>query len=113
MEKRSSIAVSLTAIVSSLLTLGCCIPLGFLGAASAAGAAALIAPARPWLLGLSVVLLGTGFFQVYRGARCGIRQSRFSMIALSLAAVFVLFLILFPQLVAGFLANHLSGGGAQ
>jgi hypothetical protein len=111
MAKRSSLAVSLMAIISSLLTVGCCIPLGFLGAAGAAGAAAVIAPARPWLLGLSVVLIGVGFFQIYRGARCGLRQSRLSMIALGVAAIFVLFLILFPQLVAGFLADHLSGRG--
>src|ERR1700752_4807938 len=96
---------SLGAMVTSLLTLGCCLPLPFLGAAGLAGASVVLSAARPWLLGLSVILLGGGFFQVYRGMKCRARQSRAALVLLGLAAVLVVFLMLFPQVLAGFLAN--------
>jgi hypothetical protein len=98
-------AASLGAIVSSLLTLECCLPLPFLGAAGLAGASVFLSVARPWLLGLSVVLLGTGFFQAYRGMKCRARQSRIALVLLGLAAVLVVFLLLFPQVLAGLLAD--------
>jgi len=108
MMKKPSIAASLVAILSSMLALGCCLPLAFLGAAGAAGAAAFLAALRPWLLALSAVLLSGGFYQVYTGVRCGVRQSRTSMILLGLATALVLMVIVVPQFVAGFLANHLG-----
>ena len=74
---------SLGAVVTSLLTLGCCLPLPFLGAAGIAGASVFLAGARPWLLGFSIILLGLGFFQVYRGMRCRTRQSKAAMFARS------------------------------
>jgi hypothetical protein len=100
---------SLGAMLTSLLTLGCCLPLPFLGAAGIAGASVLLAGARPWLLGLSVVLLGLGFFQVYRGMRCRVRQSKTSIAFLCLATIVVVLLLLFPQIIAGVLAD-VSGG---
>lgn len=98
-------AASLGAMVSSLLTLGCCLPMPFLGAAGIAGASVFLSAARPWLLGLSVILLGLGFFQVYRGMKCRARQSRIALILLGLAAVLVFLLLLFPQVLAGLLAD--------
>jgi hypothetical protein len=82
--------------------------LPFLGAAGLAGASVFIAGARPWLLGLSVILLGTGFFQVYRGMRCRTRQSKTAIALLSLATLVVVLLFLFPQVIASVLAD-LSG----
>jgi hypothetical protein len=96
---------SLGAMVTSLLTLGCCLPLPFLGAAGLAGASVVLSAARPWLLGLSVILLGVGFFQVYRGMKCRARQSRIALVLLGLAAVLVVFLLFFPQVLAGLLAD--------
>lgn len=98
-------AASLGAMVSSLLTLGCCLPLPFLGAAGIAGASVFLSAARPWLLGLSAILLGLGFFQVYRGTKCRARQSRIALIFLGIAAVLVVLLLLFPQVLAGLLAD--------
>jgi uncharacterized membrane protein HdeD (DUF308 family) len=95
---------------SSLLTLGCCLPLPFLGAAGVAGASVFLAGARPWLLGLSIVLLGAGFFQIYRGMRCRTRQSRTAIALLGLSTVVVVLLLLFPQAVASILADISSGG---
>ena len=96
---------SLGAMLTSLLTLGCCLPLPFLGAAGIAGASVFLAGARPWLLGISVILLGLGFFQVYRGARCRARQSKTAIALLSLATIVVVLLLLFPQVIAGVLAD--------
>lgn len=100
--------LSVGAILSSLLTLGCCLPLPFLGAAGLAGASLFLAGARPWLLGLSVVLVGAGFFQVCRGLRCRTRQSKTAIALLSLATLVLVLLLLFPQLIASVLAD-LSG----
>ncbi len=96
------------ALASSLLTLACCVPLGFLGAAGAAGASLLARSARLWLLALSGILLAIGFYQAYRGARCGVRQARLNVALLLLATTVVLVVILFPQLVAGLLADWTS-----
>jgi hypothetical protein len=105
MANRKTIAASLGAMVSSLLALGCCLPLPFLGTAGLAGASVFLNAARPWLLGLSVILLGVGFLQVYRGMKCRSRQSRTALVLLGLAAVLVVFLLFFPQVLAGLLAD--------
>jgi hypothetical protein len=105
MASGKTIAASLGAMVSSLLALGCCLPLPFLGAAGLAGASVFLNAARPWLLGLSVILLGVGCFQVYRGMKCRARQSRTVLVLLGLAAVLVVFLLFFPQVLAGLLTD--------
>lgn len=96
---------SVGAMLTSLLTLSCCLPLPFLGAAGMAGASVFLAGARPWLLGLSIIFLGLGFFQVYRGMRCRARQSKTAIVLLGLATVVVVLLILFPQVIASALAD--------
>ena len=96
---------SVGAILSSLLSLSCCLPLPFFGAAGVAGSSVFLASARPWLLALSIILLGLGFFQVYRGMRCRARQSRTAIALLSLATVVVVLLLLFPQVIASVLAD--------
>lgn len=101
---------SLGAMITSLVTLGCCLPLPFLGAAGIAGASVLLAGARPWLLGLSILLLALGFYQVYRGVRCRTRQSKTAIGMLSLATIVVVLLLLFPQAIASVLAD-ISGSG--
>ncbi len=105
-------AASLGALTSSLLTLACCAPLAFLGAAGAAGASVFLRSAWPWLLGLSGAFVAAGCYQVYRGARCSVRQTRLNLILLVLATTVVLVVVLFPQLVAGLLADW-SGGSKQ
>jgi hypothetical protein len=96
---------SVCAVITSLLTLGCCLPLPFLGAAGVAGASVFLAGARPWLLGLSVILLAAGFFQIYRGRRCRARQSKTAIVCLGLATIVVVLLVLFPQVIASALAD--------
>ncbi len=110
-KKGSGISASLGAIVSSLVTMGCCLPLGFAGALGAAGASAFLQRFRPWLLALSIVLLGIGFWQQRRARLCAVKRSYLSAVLLWTAVVFVVAMIIFPQQIAGFIADHLSGAG--
>jgi len=65
MKERSALVGSLLA---GLLASACCVGpliLGALGLGSL-GIAAALAPLRPWFLGLTVLLLGAGFYFAYR-----------------------------------------------
>jgi hypothetical protein len=108
MKQGSGISASLGAIVSSLATMVCCLPLGFAGALGAAGASAFLQRFRPWLLALSIGLLGIGFWQQRRAKLCAVKRSYLSAVLLWTAVVFVVAMIVFPQEIAGFIADHLS-----
>ena len=107
--KGRGVAAPVAAMVSAVATIGCCLQLGFLAALGAASAGAWIAPLRPWLLGLSVILLAVGFVQYFRATSCGARRSVLSIVLLWTATLVVLLLVLFPQPVASFLADRLGG----
>jgi mercuric ion transport protein len=64
-KERSALAGSL---IAGLLASACCIGPLLLGAVGlgSLGLATALAPLRPWFLGLTVVLVGTGFFLAYR-----------------------------------------------
>jgi hypothetical protein len=85
----------------------CCLPLGFTAAALSASLSAAIAPLRPWLLGSSVLLLGIGVYQVYRSEGICRRRSPTSLGLLWFSAIVVLAVVLFPQVLAGLLADWL------
>src|SRR5712691_7042779 len=108
-KKGSGISASLGAIVGSLVTMGCCLPVGFAGALGAAGASAFVQRFRPWLLALSIVLLGIGFWQQRRARLCSVKRNYLSAVLLWTALVLVVAMIVFPQEIAGFIADHLSG----
>ena len=64
---------------------------------------------RPWLLGLSVALLGVGFWQQRRAKQCSAKRSYVSEVLLWAAVVMVVGMILFPQEIAGFIADRFQG----
>lgn len=107
MKQGWSLSTSLGAIVSSLASLSCCLPLGFAAALGAGTASAFLATLRPWLLGLSVVLLGWGFWQQRGAKQCAMRGRIVSNVLLWSAVIVVMAMILFPQQIAGFIADHL------
>ena len=111
MKQGSGISASLGAIVSSLATMGCCLPLGFAGALGAAGASAFLQRFRPWLLALSIVFLGVGFWQQRCAKLCAVKRNYLSTVLFWTAVVLVVAMIVFPQEIAGFVADHLSGAG--
>lgn len=109
MKQGTGVSASLAAILSSIATMSCCLPLGFAAALGAGAAGAFFTTLRPWFLGLSVVLLGLGFWQQRRAKQCAIRGRWIGSVLLWMAVVVVLGMILFPQQIAGFIA----GGSAK
>jgi uncharacterized membrane protein YidH (DUF202 family) len=96
---------SVGAALSALATLACCLPLGIAGAVGALGLSVALERLRPWLIGLSVVLLGLSFWQLYRGRKSCRRRSPLSLILFGLCAAIVVAVILFPQKLAELLAD--------
>ncbi len=109
MKQGSGISASVAAILSSLATMACCLPFAFAGAIGAAGASAFLLKFRPWFLGLSVALLGIGFWQQRRAKQCAVKGRIVGQVLLWTALAVVAGMILFPQQIAGFLANRFSG----
>jgi hypothetical protein len=109
MKQGTGVSASLMAILSSVASISCCLPLGFAAALGAGAASAFFTTLRPWLLGLSVVLLGLGFWQQYRAKRCSMRGRLIGNVLLWTALVVVMGMILFPQEIAAFIADRFSG----
>ena len=103
------ISASLGAILSSLATLSCCVPIGFAAALGTAGLSAFAQKFRPWLLGLSVALIGVGFWQQRRARQCSVKRSYLSEVLLWSAVALVVIMMVFPQEIAGFIADHWPG----
>jgi hypothetical protein len=110
-KQGTGISVSVGAILSSLASLSCCLPLGFAAALGAGAASAFFTTVRPWLLGVSVVLIGLGFWQQRRVTQCKVKGRVTGQVLLWAAVVVVLGMILFPQQIAGFLADRFSETG--
>lgn len=101
----------LPAVGAVLAALGaslCCIlpvAVAVLGVGSAALAARLD-PLRPWLAGLTFLLLGTAFYRAYRpvkcapGQACSLTLSRRGRVALWLVAAAAVALTAFPYYVS-------------
>ncbi len=109
MKQGTGVSASLVAILSSMATISCCLPLGFAAALGAGAASAFFTTLRPWLLGLSVALLGLGFWQQHRAKQCSIRGRFIGNVLLWIALVVVLGMILFPQEIAAFIADRFPG----
>ena len=105
MKQDAGVSASVGAILSSLATISCCLPLGFAAALGAGAASAFFTVLRPWLLGLSVVLVAFGFWQQYRAKQCALRGRLLGKVLLWAAVVVVLGMILFPQQIAGLFAG--------
>ncbi|SRR6266851_3639754 len=103
--KHSEKITPVAAAISALSTIACCLPSGMAAAAGAAGLGVVVEPLRPWLVGLSIVLLVLGFVQLYRSNRSCRRRSPASIAVFSISAIVVVGLLLFPQISAGLLAS--------
>jgi hypothetical protein len=100
-EKVAPIAAALT----SLATLVCCLPVGFAAAAATASLSIVVASYQRWFLGASVILLLTGMVQLWNVQRTCIRRPYSSFAVFAVSAVIVLLVVLFPQVVAGIVAD--------
>ena len=113
MKQGTGISASLGAILSSLATISCCLPLGLVAALGASAASAFFTTLRPWLLGVSIALIALGFWQQHRAKQCAVRGRRLGSVLLWAAVAVVLSMILFPQEIAAFIADHLGGAWKQ
>lgn len=109
MKQGTGVSASVGAILSSLAMISCCLPLGFAAALGAGAASAFFTILRPWLLGLSIALIGLGFWQQHRAKQCAVRGRLLGKVFLWAAVVVVVGMILFPQQIAGLIA----GGSAR
>jgi hypothetical protein len=108
-KQSSGISTSVAAILSSVATISCCLPIGFAGALGAGAASAFFTTLRSWLLGLSIALLAVGFWQQHRAKQCAIRGRWIGTVLLWAAVAVVLGMILFPQEIAAILADGFHG----
>jgi cytochrome bd-type quinol oxidase subunit 2 len=93
------------AVIAALSTLACCLPFAFLGAMGLAGASVKLQLARPWLLASAGMLLVVGLLQLYfRSNQCQ-KRSPLSIALFWIAAIVVLLVILFPQVIASLIAG--------
>ena len=104
-SSKGTLAAALSAIGSVLAAATCCLPvLPFVLAAGTAGTAtflsSFIGALRPYLLGLSVVFIGLGFYQSRRASQCNCKPSALSQVVLWLSALIVVISILLPQAFA-------------
>jgi hypothetical protein len=106
MKPGTGLSASFAAIISSLATMACCVPLGFAAAVGAASASAFLLRFRPWFLVLSIGLIGVGFWQQRRAKQCAVKGRLIGQMLLWTAVAIELAMILFPQQIAGFLADH-------
>jgi hypothetical protein len=102
-EKIAPVAAAMT----GLATLACCLPMGFAAAAVTASLSTVVAAYQPWFLGASVVLLLVGMVQLRRVQRTCSRTPWSSLIVFCVSAALVLLVVLFPQTIAGTLADWL------
>jgi hypothetical protein len=96
------------AVLGAMTAIACCLPVTFVAFAATASIAAVVSDLQPWLLGVSVLLLALGFVQVSRPARACSRRSVGSLAILWLSVAIVATVLLFPQLLAGMIADWLS-----
>ena len=104
--KHAEHVTPIAAVTGALATLLCCLPIAFATAAATASMAAAVSELRPWLLGASVVLVVIGFVQVYRRKVCE-RRNPVTLALLWISAAIVAIVILFPQAIAGVIADLL------
>src|SRR6266566_8104078 len=96
---RSTVVASLAALGSVIAASSCCLPLlPFLFAAGAAGTSAFVAPFRPYLLVLSVLLIAFGFYKSWRAKQCNCKPSPISTVLLWFSAIVVFVFIFFRRL---------------
>jgi hypothetical protein len=105
--KHSEKITPVAAVVSALSTLTCCLPPTIAAAAGSASLSVLVEPLRPWLLGLSIALLVLGLVQLYRRKRTCDGPSPVSIAVFVISAIFVLGVLVFPQITAGLFAGML------
>jgi hypothetical protein len=98
-------AAPIAAAATALATLVCCFPMGIAAVVATTSLGAIVSAYRGWFLAASAVLLTIGFVQAARAQRACARRNRMSVVILAGSATIVVLVTLFPQLVAGLIAD--------
>jgi hypothetical protein len=104
-SSKGTFAAAISAVGSVLAAATCCLPvLPFVLAAGTAGSAtyvsSFVSALRPYLLGISVLLIALGFYQSRRASQCNCKPSVLSQVVLWVSALIVAISILLPQAFA-------------
>ena len=94
------------ALTAALISISCCLPFTIPAALGLAGISMFASQNQLWLIGASVGLLAVGVIQLVKRPTCQ-RRSRTSIALLCVSAMLVLAVVLLPEVLAGFLADHL------
>src|SRR5688572_23374595 len=107
--KNSEQLTPAAAAVTALSTLLCCVPTTFAAAVATTSVGLFVADHQGWFLTASVLLIAIGAWQV-RSARprCSTTRARWSAILLAVSTAIVAMVVLFPQVIAGFMADWLG-----
>ena len=97
------------AAITALSTLLCCIPVSFAAAVATTSVGLFVAAHQGWFLAASVALIALGFVQLRRArATCSTARRRSSAAMLVVSAAIVVAVALFPQVIAGLMADWLG-----
>jgi hypothetical protein len=105
--KHAEKVAPVAAALSALATLLCCLPVGIAAAAATASLGAIVSVYRSWFLGASALFLVTGIVQVIRARRTCAPRTHGSLVILAVSGTIVLLVALFPQVMAGLIADWL------
>ena len=102
---KGTFIAAISAVGSVLAAATCCLPvLCFVLAAGTASTvtflSSFVSALRPYLLGVSVLLIALGFYQSRRATQCNCKPSVLSQVVLWLSALIVAISILLPQAFA-------------
>src|SRR5215831_756947 len=87
--KPSTRVMPVAAAFTALSTLACCLPLSLSAASGLASLAVVLEPYRGWLIGISLVFLAIGAFQLYRFKRSCRKNSRSGIVVMVVAIIVV------------------------
>jgi len=94
------------ALTAALVSISCCLPFSIPAALGLAGISMFASQNQAWLIGGSLALLAVGGIQLVRRPKCQ-RRSRASITLLCVSAVLVFAVVFLPEVISGFLADHL------
>lgn len=94
------------ALTAAIVSISCCLPFSISAALGLAGVSMFASQNQFWLIAGSLVLLGVGVIQLVRRPICR-RRSRTSIVLLCASAALVFAVVFLPEVISGFLADHL------
>jgi len=107
--KNSEQLTPVAAAITALSTLLCCVPISFAAAVATTSVGLFVSAHQGWFLAASAALIALGFVQLRRARpTCSLARRRSSAALLAVSAAIVIAVTLFPQVIAGLMADWLG-----